>query len=175
MGSHLFYGALSDRIARGQVFLISELFTVAFGIPMFMLINTSAVILVIVTIALSLLFSHDPIFAAETSWFSEQFPPHLCSTGTSLDYNTASVGAGPLPFISTGAFSMVGRTGPAVIFSLLSILSGCYVLKRQKPHRLNVINISICRRKSLVLLMIINLLCFENKCNGKQYNQEKIV
>lgn len=129
LGSHLFYGALSDRIGRRQVFLIGALFTIAFGIPMFMLINTGAVILVIVAISLSLLFSHDPIFAVEASWFSEQFPPHLRSSGISLGYNAASVVAGLLPFIATGVYSMVGWAGPAVIFSLLGVLSTWCALK----------------------------------------------
>ncbi len=71
LGSHLLYGALSDKIGRRRFFLIGALFTIAFGLPMFMLINTGAVVLVITAIALSLLLSHDPIFAVESSWFSE--------------------------------------------------------------------------------------------------------
>lgn len=123
LGSHLFYGALSDKIGRRRVFLIGALFTIAFGIPMFMLINTGAVVLVITAIALSLLLSHDPIFAVESSWFSEQFPAHIRSSGISLGYNMASVVAGLLPFIATGIYSMVGWLGPAIMFSLLGGIS----------------------------------------------------
>lgn len=123
LGSHLFYGALSDKIGRRRVFLTGALFTIAFGIPMFMLINTGAVVLIITAIALSLLLSHDPIFAVESSWFSEQFPAHIRSSGISLGYNVASVVAGLLPFIATGVYSMVGWIGPAIIFSLLGVLS----------------------------------------------------
>lgn len=123
VGSHLFYGALSDKIGRRRVFLIGALFTIAFGIPMFMLINTGGVVLVITAIALSLLLSHDPIFAVESSWFSEQFPAHIRSSGISLGYNMASVVAGLLPFIATGIYSMVGWLGPAIMFSLLGGIS----------------------------------------------------
>ena len=123
LGSHLFYGALSDKIGRRRVFLIGALFTIAFGIPMFMLINTGVVVLVITAITLSLLLSHDPIFAVESSWFSEQFPAHIRSSGISLGYNMASVVAGLLPFIATGLYSMVGWLGPAILFSLLGGLS----------------------------------------------------
>lgn len=123
LGSHLLYGALSDKVGRRPIFLIGAIFTILFGIPMFMLINTGAVMMVIVAVALSLLFSHDPIFAVESSWFSEQFPANVRSSGISLGYNGASVVAGLLPFIATGVYGMVGWIGPAVMFSLLGVIS----------------------------------------------------
>ncbi|KIG01755.1 MFS transporter [Caballeronia concitans] len=126
--SHLIYGALSDRIGRRPVFMMGALFTIAFGVPMFMLINTGAVIMVIVAVALSLLFSHDPIFAVEASWFSEQFPANVRSSGISLGYNGASVIAGLLPIIATGMYGAFGWIGPALMFSVLGVISTCCAL-----------------------------------------------
>ena len=60
-------------MGRRQVLLIGVLFAIAFGIPVFMLINTGAVILVIVAISLSLLFSHDPSFAMGQAGFQNTF------------------------------------------------------------------------------------------------------
>jgi MFS family permease len=128
LGSHLFYGAISDKIGRRPVFLLGALFTIAFGIPMFMLINTGAVVMVIVAVALSLLFSHDPIFAVEASWFSEQFPANVRSSGISLGYNGASVIAGLLPIIATAMFGAFGWIGPALMFSALGVISTCCAL-----------------------------------------------
>lgn len=147
LGSHLFYGALSDKIGRRRVFLFGALFTIAFGVPMFMLINSGAVVLVITAIALSLLLSHDPIFAVESSWFSEQFPAHIRSSGISLGYNMASVVAGLLPFIATGVYSMVGWIGPAIIFSLLGVLSTWCALRTPEtaPARLSEKNKAVTR------------------------------
>ncbi|MDC7784653.1 MFS transporter [Rhodoplanes sp. TEM] len=121
--SHLIYGALSDRIGRKPVFMLGALFTIAFGIPMFMMINTGAVIMVITAVSLSLLFSHDPIFAVESSWFSEQFPTTVRSSGISLGYNGTSLIAGFLPFIATAIYGTFGWIGPAVIFSSLGVVS----------------------------------------------------
>ncbi|WP_314192442.1 MFS transporter [uncultured Arthrobacter sp.] len=121
--SHLAYGALSDRIGRKPVFLFGALFTIAFGIPMFLLINTGSVIMVIVAVAISLLFSHDPIFAVESSWFSEQFPANVRSSGISLGYNGASLVAGLLPFAAVAAYGWIGWIGPALMFVALGIIS----------------------------------------------------
>ncbi|MDR5699412.1 MFS transporter [Agromyces aerolatus] len=121
--SHLLYGALSDRIGRKRVFLIGSIFTIAFGIPMFLLINTGAVIMVIVAVAVSLLFSHDPIFAVESSWFSELFSRDVRSSGISLGYNGASIVAGALPFLATALYAWVGWMGPALLFVALGVIS----------------------------------------------------
>lgn len=123
LGSHLAFGALSDRIGRKRVFLIGSIFTILFGIPMFLLINTGSLVMIIVAVALGLVLSHDPIFAVESSWFSELFPAHLRTSGISLGYNGASIVAGLLPFIATALYGWMGWLGPAVLFSLLGVIS----------------------------------------------------
>ncbi|MFC7431985.1 MULTISPECIES: MFS transporter [unclassified Agrococcus] len=123
LASHLLYGALSDRIGRKKVFLIGSVFTIAFGIPMFLLINTGSLVMIVVAVALSLVFSHDPIFAVESSWFSELFPANRRTSGISLGYNGAAIVAGFLPFIATAVYGWVGWIGPALLFSLLGIIS----------------------------------------------------
>ncbi|NBB10250.1 MFS transporter [Pseudomonas sp. SLFW] len=132
LGSHLFYGALSDRIGRKPVFLIGSLFTIVFGIPMFMMINTGIVPLIIVAVAMALILSHDPIFAVEASWFTEQFPANVRSSGISLGYNCASLVAGTLPFIATALYSQVGWMGPAILFSLLGVVSTACAVKMRE-------------------------------------------
>lgn len=127
--SHLLFGALSDRIGRKPVFLLGSLFTIAFGIPLFLLINSGVFVMVIVAVALSLLLSHDPIFAIEASWFTEQFPPNVRSSGISLGYNGASMIAGLLPFLATGLFAVVGWMGPALLFSSLGVISALCALR----------------------------------------------
>lgn len=127
--SHLLFGALSDRIGRKPVFLLGSLFTIAFGIPLFLLINSGIFVMVIVAVALSLLLSHDPIFAVEASWFTEQFPPNVRSSGISLGYNGASMIAGLLPFLATGLFAVVGWMGPPLLFSSLGVISTLCALR----------------------------------------------
>jgi MFS transporter, MHS family, shikimate and dehydroshikimate transport protein len=123
LGSHLLYGALSDRVGRKSIFLIGSIFTILFAFPMFFLINTGVAVMVIVAVAISLLFSHDPIFAVEGSWFSELFDRNVRSSGISLGYNGASIVAGLLPFAATAAYGWVGWMGPALILMSLGVIS----------------------------------------------------
>ena len=142
LGSHLAFGALSDRIGRKRVFFIGSIFTIFFGIPMFLLINTGSVIMVIVAVALALLLSHDPIFAVESSWFSEQFPANMRSSGISLGYNGASLIAGFIPFIAVAVYAGVGWIGPALIFILLGVISTVTALfmKETAPVKTGIYN-----------------------------------
>lgn len=121
--SLLLYGALSDRIGRKNVFLIGSIVTIVFAFPMFLMINTGAVVMVIVAVTISLLFSHDPIFAVESSWFSELFPREVRSSGISLGYNGASIIAGLLPFLATALYGWVGWVGPAILLAMLGVIS----------------------------------------------------
>ncbi|MCH1881435.1 MFS transporter [Agrococcus sp. ARC_14] len=121
--SHLAFGALSDRIGRKKVFLIGSIFTIAFGIPMFLMINTGSLVMIVVAIALSLVLSHDPIFAVESSWFSELFPANRRTSGISLGYNGAAIVAGCLPFIATAVYGWVGWIGVGLLFSALGVIS----------------------------------------------------
>ena len=52
------------------MFLLGAVFTIVFGIPMFLMINGGVVVLIVVAVVLALLLSHDPIFAVEASRFT---------------------------------------------------------------------------------------------------------
>jgi MFS family permease len=121
--SLVIFGQLSDRIGRKKVFMIGAVFTMLFGIPMFLMINTGSFVMIVTAISLSLLFSHDPIFAVESSWFSEQFPANVRTSGISLGYNGASLIAGVLPFIAIAIYGGFGWIGAALIYIALGVVS----------------------------------------------------
>ncbi|PRY05683.1 hypothetical protein [Kineococcus rhizosphaerae] len=115
-----------------------SIFTIIFGVPLFLLINTGAVVAIVVAVALSLMFSHDPIFAVESSWFSEKFPPEVRSSGISLGYNSASLVAGTLPFLATALYNAAGWIGPALLFSALGVISTLVAIKSPETAPLKV-------------------------------------
>lgn len=59
--------------------------------------------------------------------------PGECAVfGDFLGYNVASLVAGTLPFIATALFAKVGWMGPAVLFSLLGVVSTLCALKMRE-------------------------------------------
>lgn len=116
-------GWLADKYGRRPVFIFGSAFAIVFAIPMFLLLDTGAPLLVIMALVTSLVFSHDPLFVVEASWFSELFPAGVRSSGISIGYQGASVIGGFIPYIATAVMAVMGWWGPALLFVALGVIS----------------------------------------------------
>lgn len=116
-------GWLGDRFGRKPVFLVGSVVAIIFAFPMFLMLHTGEPVIIILALVTSLVFSHDPLFVVEASWFSELFPAGVRSSGISLGYQGASVIGGFVPFIATAMMSAFDWQGPAMLFVALGVIS----------------------------------------------------
>jgi MFS family permease len=121
-----FWGALTDRIGRRPVYLLGTAVTLAWGIPLFLLVNTGAAVWIVIAFVVSYAVCQNSLAGVQGAWFSELFATKTRTTGASLAYQLSAVVSGFTPLIATALYVSFGWLGPAVLFSgygLLGLLS----------------------------------------------------
>jgi MFS family permease len=99
-----FFGHLSDRIGRKNMYLIGAVVIGVFGFIYFGLLNTAVAPIIFIAIVLSLV-PHDMMYGPQAALIAESFTGQLRYSGASLGYQLASIIAGgPAPLIATWLF-----------------------------------------------------------------------
>ncbi|WP_033294955.1 MFS transporter [Amycolatopsis jejuensis] len=131
------FSALSDRLGRRTVFVAGGVLSLAWAIPMFALIDTASLplmLLAVVVMALSLAATYGP----QAALFAELFDTEVRYSGASLGYQIGAVlGGGLAPFIATALFASTGSSlatgGYLVGLSAVSLI--CIALLGETRHR----------------------------------------
>ncbi|MFF6874832.1 MFS transporter [Streptomyces sp. NPDC012474] len=116
------WGRLSDQVGRRPVYLLGCAVSAAWGIPLFLLVNTEAAALILIAFVISYAVCQNSLAGVQGAWFCELFATRTRTAGTSLAYQLSAVVSGFTPLIATALYSATGWTGPAVLFSLYGLL-----------------------------------------------------
>jgi MFS family permease len=117
-----YWGALTDRIGRRPVYLLGTAIILAWGIPMFLVVNTGTAIATILAFVVSYTICQNSLAGVQGAWFSELFATKTRTSGASLSYQLSAVVSGFTPLIATALFAGVGWIGPALLFSGYGLL-----------------------------------------------------
>jgi len=118
----LFYGRLSDRLGRRPLYLVGCGVIIAFGVPMFLAVNTGSAILIVLVFVIAFAVCQNMLAAVQGAWFSELFRTKTRTSGASLAYQGAAVVSGFTPLLATSLYAWAGWIGPALLFSLYGLL-----------------------------------------------------
>jgi MFS family permease len=100
-----FFGYVSDRIGRKNMYLLGCVATGIFGFVYFALLNTQSGGLIFLAIFLSLI-PHNMMYGPQAALIAESFTGRLRYSGASLGYQLASlIAGGPAPLIATALFA----------------------------------------------------------------------
>ena len=117
-----FFGAWTDRIGRRPVYLLGTAIMIAWGIPLFLVVNTGSAAVIVLAFVISYAVCQNSLAGVQGAWFSELFNAKTRTTGASLAYQISAVVSGFTPLVATALYIGTGWIGPAVLFSFYGLL-----------------------------------------------------
>ncbi|WP_251551098.1 MFS transporter [Neobacillus muris] len=116
------FGAISDKVGRRIIYMISAFFVMAFSFPFFALINTKVPGIIALAIIVAYTFGPTMMFSVQSVLFAEQFETKVRYTGLSIAYQFSSILGGLTPLIATSL--LVPLDGKPWLVSLYLLIVG---------------------------------------------------
>jgi metabolite-proton symporter len=116
------FGALSDRIGRRELIMISVVLMALFAFPYFWLANTGNGLVILLAMVLALAVFQSGAYAPQSAFIPELFDTRVRYSGASLGYNLATmIFGGTAPFIATALFAWAGESTWAVSLYVIAV------------------------------------------------------
>nr|WP_296072272.1 MFS transporter [uncultured Actinoplanes sp.] len=116
------WGKLSDRAGRRPVYLLGCAVVAAWGVPLFLAVNTGVAVLIVAAFVVSYAVCQNSLAGVQGAWFSELFNAKTRTSGASLAYQLSAVVSGFTPLLATALYDGFGWLGPALLFTGYGLL-----------------------------------------------------
>ncbi|NQD64336.1 MHS family MFS transporter [Bacillus haikouensis] len=134
------FGALSDRIGRKPVYLISTLFLVIFSVPYFMLLNTEVTFIIWLAVVLGYVVGPTMMFSVQSVFFTEMFGTNVRYSGLSIAYQVSAALGGFTPLIATSllAWNDGKPWYVAIYLMIIAIISTIATLMAKETYKKDI-------------------------------------
>jgi len=122
------YGALSDRLGRRPLNLVSSAFTAIFAYPLFLLIETRRPVLICLGLIVATAIGFAPMVAVQPAFYAELFDASVRYTGFAASREVGAAIAGFSPLVAAALLTAAGGrpwlvAGWVVLTSLVSVIA----------------------------------------------------
>jgi metabolite-proton symporter len=117
-------GLAADRVGRKPAFLVGAVIAVVWAFPMFMLVDTRSVPLIVLGLAV-ITIANAVLAGVQPALITEMFPVRLRYSGASISYTVASIlGGGLTPPLATALYARFGTSmAVSALIALVSVIS----------------------------------------------------
>jgi metabolite-proton symporter len=117
-------GLAADRIGRKPAFLVGAVIAVAWAFPLFALVDTRSVPLIVLSLAV-ITVANAVLAGVQPALITEMFPVRLRYSGASISYTVASIlGGGLTPPLATALYARFGTsTAVSALIAVVSVIS----------------------------------------------------
>ena len=122
VGATILWGHLGDKVGRKPVYVVGTILLIAFGFPLFGLVNTGSAMLIVFAYIFGLTIIHDMLAGTQGAWFSELFPVATRNSGASLGYQFSAAISGFIPLIATAVAIPLGFGGVALVYMACGLI-----------------------------------------------------
>jgi metabolite-proton symporter len=136
-----FFSILSDRVGRRPVYMGGALFSAAFAVPFFMLVNTQSPPLIYLALVLAISVGVGAMFGPQAAYFAELFGARLRYSGFAFARELGSILAGgPAPFVATALLLYAGGVPwlVAAYMMLLALITAAAVYLGPETYRKDI-------------------------------------
>jgi MHS family shikimate/dehydroshikimate transporter-like MFS transporter len=116
------WARMTDRVGRRPVYLFGTSVMVVFAFPMFLLVNTSSALLIVITLIVAYAVCQNSLAGSQGAWFPELFQARTRASGASLAYQFSAIVSGFTPFLVTMVYSRFGWVGAALLFAAYGLI-----------------------------------------------------
>jgi MFS family permease len=103
------FGALSDRVGRRELIMVSAVVLALVAFPYFWLLNSGNELVILLAMVLVLAVFQSAAYAPQSAFIPELFDTRVRYSGAALGYNLATmVFGGTAPFIATALYGWAG-------------------------------------------------------------------
>src|SRR5919202_3959 len=116
------FGALSDRVGRRELIMVSAVVLALVAFPYFWLLNSGNELVILLAMVLVLAVFQSAAYAPQSAFIPELFDTRVRYSGAALGYNLATmVFGGTAPFIATALFAWAGENTWAVSLYMIAV------------------------------------------------------
>lgn len=146
------FGALSDRIGRKPVYLISTIFLIVFSVPYFLMLNTEVTFVIWLAVVLGYIVGPTMMFAVQSVFFTEMFGTNVRYSGLSMAYQVSAALGGFTPLIATTllAWNDGNPWYVAAFLIIISIISTIATLMAKETYKKDISEIEAEKDEAII-------------------------
>ena len=119
VGAMIAFGAISDRVDRRRMIMVSTILMGIFAFPFFWALDSGSGLWILLAMVLYIGILESAAFAPQAAFIPELFDTKVRYSGTAIGYNLAALLGGTAPLVATALIATAQSTWPVALYIMV--------------------------------------------------------